>query len=82
VNNEIIVPVVPDAGVNLVLWFDVGQAYLKDDAYDVGDLEYGVGPEVRWLSPFGPLRISYGWNLFPDGGEDKSIVLFSFGSPF
>jgi len=81
-NNEIIVPIVPDAGVNLVLWFDIGQAYLKDDAYDLGDLEYGIGPEVRWLSPFGPLRISYGWNLFPEGGEDKSIVLFSFGSPF
>jgi outer membrane protein insertion porin family len=81
-NNEIIIPVVPDAGVNLVLWFDVGQAYLKEDAYDLGDLEYGVGPEVRWLSPFGPLRISYGWNLFPDDGEDTSLVLFSFGSPF
>jgi outer membrane protein insertion porin family len=82
VNNEIIIPVVPDAGVNLVLWFDMGQAYLKEDAYDLGDLEYGVGPEVRWLSPFGPLRISYGWNLFPDDGEDTSLVLFSFGSPF
>ena len=82
VNNELIVPVVPDAGVKLVLFFDVGQAYLRDDAYDLGDLEYGVGTEVRWLSPFGPLRISYGWNLFPDDGEDPSVVLFSFGSPF
>jgi len=82
VNNEIIVPIVPDAGVNLVLWCDIGQAYLKDDAYDLSELKYGVGPEVRWLSPFGPLRISYGWNLFPENGEDRSIVLFSFGSPF
>ncbi len=82
VNNELIVPVVPEAGVKLVLFLDVGQAYLRDDAYDVGDLEYGVGTEVRWLSPFGPLRISYGWNLFPDDGDDPSVVLFSFGSPF
>jgi outer membrane protein insertion porin family len=81
-NNEIIIPVVPDAGVKLVLWFDTGQAYLKDDAYDLGELKYGVGPEVRWLSPFGPLRISYGWNLFPEHGDDRSLVLFSFGSPF
>jgi outer membrane protein insertion porin family len=81
-NNEIIVPIVPDAGVNLVLWCDIGEAYLKDDAYDLGDLKYGIGPEVRWLSPFGPLRISYGWNLFPEGGDDRSLVLFSFGSPF
>jgi outer membrane protein insertion porin family len=81
-NNEIIVPIVPDAGVNLVLWCDIGEAYLKDDAYDLGDLKYGIGPEVRWLSPFGPLRISYGWNLFPEDGDDRSLVLFSFGSPF
>ena len=82
VNNELIIPVVPEAGVKLVLFSDIGQAYLLHDAYDMGDLEYGVGTEVRWLSPFGPLRISYGWNLFPDHGQDPSVILFSFGSPF
>ena len=79
---ELIVPVIPEAGVKLVGFLDIGQAYLRDDAYDVAELEYGAGLELRWLSPFGPLRISYGWNLFPDRGEDPSVVLFSFGSPF
>jgi outer membrane protein insertion porin family len=82
VSNEIIVPVVPEAGVKLVGFLDIGQAYLREDAYDLGDLKYGAGLELRWLSPFGPLRISYGWNLFPEGSEDPSVVLFSFGSPF
>lgn len=82
VNNELIFPIVPEAGVKLVGFVDIGQAYLKDDAYDLGDLEYGSGLELRWLSPFGPLRISYAWNLFPDSREDPSVVLFSFGSPF
>jgi outer membrane protein insertion porin family len=81
-NNDFIIPVVPDAGVKAVVWADVGNAYLADDAFDVTDLRYASGLELRWLSPFGPLRISYGWNLDPQNDEDKRVVLFSFGAPF
>ena len=36
---------------------------------------------VRWLSPFGPLRIEYGVPLNISDGERKSSILFSFGAP-
>ena len=81
-NNDFIIPVVPDAGVKAVLWTDFGNAYLAKDAFDVTDMRYASGVELRWLSPFGPLRISYGWNLSPKNDEDARIVLFSFGAPF
>ena len=81
-NNDFIIPVVPDAGVKAVLWGDIGNAFLAEDAFDVTDLRYATGVELRWLSPFGPLRISYGFNLDPKNNEDGQVILFSFGGPF
>jgi outer membrane protein insertion porin family len=81
-NNDFIIPLVPDAGVKAALWADVGNAYLAKDAFDVTDMRYASGIELRWLSPFGPLRISYGFNLSPKSDEDPTVILFSFGAPF
>jgi outer membrane protein assembly factor BamA len=37
---------------------------------------------VRWLSPLGPLRIELGVPFNDKPGDEKSLVLFSFGGPF
>lgn len=81
-NNELILPVALEAGVKAVVFFDVGNAFLADNAYDPGEFKYAAGWGVRWLSPFGPLRVEIGYNLNPEGNEDSSVVLFSFGAPF
>ena len=81
-NNELILPLVPDAGIKGVVFFDAGNAFLAEDGYDFGNLRYAAGWGIRWLSPFGPLRIEIGYNLDPEEDEDRSVVLFSFGSPF
>jgi len=82
VNNELILPLVPDAGIKGVLFFDTGNAFSAQNGIDFGDLRYAVGWGLRWLSPFGPLRIEVGYPLDPRKGESSSVVLFSFGAPF
>jgi outer membrane protein assembly factor BamA len=37
---------------------------------------------VRWLSPFGPLRLDYGVKLDRRKGEDLGAFQFSVGSAF
>jgi outer membrane protein insertion porin family len=81
VNNEIIFPIVEPLGLKGVVFFDVGNAWLADDGYDLGDLRYAVGGGVRWLSPLGPIRIEIGIPLNKEKGEKESLILFSFGSP-
>lgn len=79
--NEFIFPIVQSLGLRGVVFFDAGNAFLQKDGIDFGNLRYGVGAGVRWLSPFGPLRIEYGVPLNISDGERKSSILFSFGAP-
>jgi outer membrane protein insertion porin family len=80
-NNDLIFPVLPDAKLNGVLFFDYGQGFAKGEKLDF-DLRSAAGIEVRWISPFGPLRAAYGFNLEPRSGEKRSVFEFSVGSVF
>ena len=67
-----------------------GNAWLKDDGdqatndhgIDLGDLRLATGVGLRWLSPFGPLRIEIGFPLNAKPEDEESLVLFSFGTPY
>lgn len=82
VNNEIIFPIIPDAGVKGVVFFDAGNAWSRDDGIDLGELRLAAGVGLRWLSPFGPLRIELGFPINSKPEDEESLVLFSFGTPY
>ena len=74
-NIEVIFPLVKDAGLKGVVFYDIGRVSgtsTKNSA--------GVG--FRWLSPVGPLRLEWGYNLDPEEGEDQSNWDFSIGAAF
>lgn len=81
INNDLIFPVLPDAKLNGVLFFDYGKGFAKEDKFNL-DLRKAAGVEVRWISPFGPLRAAYGFNLNRQHGEKSSVFEFSVGSVF
>jgi outer membrane protein insertion porin family len=62
-NVEVKFPLVEEAGVYGVLFFDTGAVYRREDSIDLSDLRQSVGPELRWLSPVGPIRLAYGYIL-------------------
>ena len=80
-NNDLIFPVLPDAKLNGVIFFDYGKGYAVGEKLDF-DLRKAAGIEVRWISPFGPLRAAYGFNLDRRSGEKKRVFEFSIGSVF
>jgi outer membrane protein insertion porin family len=81
-NNEVIFPLVRGIGLKGVVFVDAGNAYrrVSDISYDTTRFSAGAG--VRWLSPLGPLRIELGVPFNDKPGDQKSLVLFSFGGPF
>ncbi|MEX0830892.1 MAG: outer membrane protein assembly factor BamA [Nitrospirales bacterium] len=81
INNDLIFPVLPDAKLNGVIFFDYGKGFAKGEKLDF-DLRMAAGFEVRWISPFGPLRAAYGLNLDRRSGEKKGVFEFSVGSVF
>ena len=50
--------------------------------FDITDLKQAIGLGVRWISPFGPIRVDYGVNPNPKKGEDFGAFSFSVGSAF
>jgi len=81
-NFEFIFPIVADQGVNGVLFFDVGHVMGDDDDWNFDDYRTAVGIGLRWLSPVGPLRIEWGYNLDPIDDEDESVWDFTIGGIF
>ena len=79
-NLEYIIPLPFD--IRLAAFFDVGNVYGFRTKFDVTDLHYAAGGGVRWVSPFGPIRVDYGFNLNQQPGEKAANFHFSVGSPF
>jgi outer membrane protein insertion porin family len=79
-NTEYIVPL--PFNIRLAAFVDIGNVYGFNDDFDLTNLKYGVGAGVRWLSPFGPIRVDYGFKLNRKAGQDPGAFNFSVGSPF
>jgi len=60
---------------------DIGNVYGFDTKFDPTDLAMGrVGYTMQ--SPFGPIRVDYGFNIDRRAGEGPGRSTFSVGSPF
>lgn len=80
-NFEYLFPILKEAGVRGVAFCDIGNAYAEGDSF-FSDLRYDVGLGIRWYSPFGPLRLEWGYNLSPEDDEGASNFEFSMGKMF
>ncbi len=63
-------------------FLDAGNVYGFGTDFDPTDLREAIGLGVRWVSPFGPIRVDYGFNPDPRSGEKVGAFSFSVGSPF
>jgi outer membrane protein insertion porin family len=84
-NFELEIPIVKQAGISTVFFFDAGNAF--GDPWGVGHINplelrtaYGMG--VRWFSPMGPLRFEWGFPINPREDERNAVFDFSMGSLF
>jgi outer membrane protein insertion porin family len=76
-NFEVKFPLVEEAGVFGILFVDAGVVYREDDSLGFNNMIETAGPEIRWMSPIGPIRLAYGWYLNPKP-EYKSSGGFEF----
>lgn len=76
-NFEIKFPLVEEAGVFGILFLDTGAVFGKDESWDFNKMRETAGPEIRWMSPIGPIRLAYGWYLDPKK-DDRSSGGFEF----
>ena len=80
-NFEYIFPLVKEANLKGVIFFDVGNAWGDNEDF-FSSWRYSTGAGVRWNSPLGPLRLEWGYNLDPESYEDNSRLDFTIGRFF
>lgn len=81
-NFELIFPLLSEAGIKGLVFYDVGNAFDDDQNIDFADFRHAAGFGIRWRSPLAPIRIEFGIPIDKEEGENSFVTHFSFGSPF
>jgi outer membrane protein insertion porin family len=84
-NAELYVPF-PGAGADRTLrlygFMDVGNVYGENDPYKLDELRSSVGIGVSWISPLGPLRLSYAKAIKKFDTDKLQKIQFQIGTTF
>jgi outer membrane protein insertion porin family len=86
-NVELLYPLSKALGLRVAAFYDIGKGWGGgDNSFDNSfwPLRQAVGAGIRWYSPFGPIRIDWGYNLTPKSGrgEKSNVFDFSMGTLF
>ena len=83
-NAEFLFPIIKDAGLVGLFFYDAGNAWApdNDDAESDSGLRDSFGFGIRWYSPMGPLRLERGYIIDPQPGEGSGRWEFSMGGSF
>jgi outer membrane protein insertion porin family len=59
-----------------------GNALYRNQKIDLGDLRYSIGIGIAWISPLGPLKLSYAYPLNDKPGDRLQRFQFQIGTGF
>jgi len=76
---ELRFPLLKKFGLNGVTFFDSGQAFRQSESIDIGEMRRSAGVGVRWVSPFGPLALDFGFALNSEPEDNTSLINFNMG---
>jgi len=68
--------------LRLSTFLDSGQVFAAGQPIDLGELRAAVGFGLNWLSPFGPLKISFAFPVRTQPGDQEQRLQFTFGTGF
>ena len=88
---EIEHPLIKEAGLKWVVFYDIGNAFLDVPLLTSGqdfNLAQNWGFGLRWFSPLGPLRFEWGFPIHPNvvattgQVQESPVFIFFIGQPF
>jgi len=63
----------------LALFVDGGQVFADEDDFDFSEVRFSAGVGFNWISPVGPLSISYAIPLNDEPGDEVEEFQFTVG---
>ena len=77
---EYIFPLIKEAKIDGVVFFDTGNAYAENQGYFAAPLQMGYGAGIRWFTPIAPFRFEWGFPLNPRPTDAPNVFEFSIGT--
>jgi outer membrane protein insertion porin family len=82
-NTELRFPLIEQAGVIGLVFFDAGDVYAENEIVELGGVRKSVGFGFRWYSPMGPIRLENAYIIDPRPWESSGGKWeFSMGAAF
>ncbi len=81
-NIEISFPLLPEAGLRGLAFSDFGNVYAYEEDWNFDQVKKSAGLGVNWLSPMGPLRLVWAYNLDYQEGDEDAHWDFAMGGNF
>jgi len=82
-NLEWIFPIYKPAGLKGVIFYDAGAGFDGTNVNVIKDsMRTTAGFGIRWFSPMGPIRLEFGYNLFPKTGDRRNAFDFTIGTQY
>jgi len=79
-NASLLLPVGDGAlDKRLSLFVDGGQVFANEDSIEMDDIRFSAGVGFNWISPVGPLSISYAFPLNDEPDDELEKFQFSIG---
>ncbi|MEK6660515.1 MAG: outer membrane protein assembly factor BamA [candidate division NC10 bacterium] len=80
-NNELLFPIYEPLGAKGLLFIDAGNVFAEDERFSLS-LRPTAGAGLRVATPFGLVRVEYGFNLDQRPGEPSGAAHLTVGSVF
>ena len=84
-NAELYIPVPGmgnDKSLRFFAFFDIGNAWGEDQSVNFSSLRASTGLGISWVSPMGPLKLSYGTPVMYEGTDRIQPFQFQIGTRF
>jgi len=87
VEYRVPLPRAPISGLVGALFYDTGNVFPRIGAIHFSEFNHSAGFGLRYVTPFGPVRLDFGFNLNPSLQPDGTLaprmkVFFTLGNPF
>nr|WP_280155654.1 outer membrane protein assembly factor BamA [Piscinibacter sp. XHJ-5] len=85
INSELYLPVPGTGNDRTLRWFtyvDVGNVWGENEKINADSLRASAGLGVSWISPVGPLKLSYGTPIRKQPGDRIQRLQFQIGTAF
>jgi outer membrane protein insertion porin family len=80
-NNELIFPIYEPLGAKGLFFIDAGNVFAEDESFSLS-LRPTAGAGIRVATPFGLVRVEWGFNLDQRPGERSNAIHLTVGSVF